>query len=71
MATAMTAGATVSGTRAFIAAKHFSWVTPRRLKAITIGLMVAALSISGLFMSGTDRKQPLKSGESTHAAEFR
>jgi hypothetical protein len=28
MATAMTAGTGVSGTRAYIARKHFAWVTP-------------------------------------------
>ena len=46
MATAMTAGAGVSGTRAYIAAKHFSWVTPRRMRAITATLLAAGLVAS-------------------------
>jgi hypothetical protein len=71
MATAMTAGATVTGTRAFIAAKHFSWVTPRRLKAITIALIVAGLVVSSLFVSGTSQKQPAKASHATHATHFR
>jgi hypothetical protein len=53
MATAMTAGAGVSGTRAYIAHKHFAWVTPRRLRAITISLTSAGLLASATLVSGS------------------
>jgi hypothetical protein len=53
MATAMTASAGVSGTRAYIAHKHFSWVTPRRMRAITISLMCAGLLASATLVSGS------------------
>jgi hypothetical protein len=53
MATAMTAGAGVSGTRAFIAAKHLSWMTPRRLRAITATLLCAGLLASATLVSGS------------------
>lgn len=53
MATAMTAGAGVSGTRAYIAAKHFSWVTPRRLRAITAALLAGGLLASATLVSGS------------------
>ncbi|MCW2991990.1 MAG: hypothetical protein JWM73_2584 [Solirubrobacterales bacterium] len=53
MAAAMTAGATASGTRSYIAARHFSWVTPARLKRITVGLIAAALVTSSLVFSGS------------------
>jgi hypothetical protein len=53
MAAAMGATATASGTRAYIAARHFSWLTPRRLKAITVALMFAALLASSLLVSGS------------------
>ena len=53
MATAMTAGAGVSGTRAYIAAKHFSWMTPRRLRAITATLLAAGLLASTTLVSGS------------------
>jgi hypothetical protein len=53
MATAMTAGASVSGTRAYIAHKHFSWVTPRRMRAITISLTCAGLLASATLVSGS------------------
>jgi hypothetical protein len=52
VATAMTAGAGVSGMRAYIAQKHFSWITPRRLRAITISLIVAGLVASAALVSG-------------------
>jgi hypothetical protein len=71
MATAMTAGATASGTRAFIAAKHFSWVTPRRLRAITVTLIVAALAASSLFVGGSDQKQPVSPSKTAQPAELR
>jgi hypothetical protein len=53
MASAMTFGATASGTRSFIASRHFSWVTPRRLRAITVALVVGALIASALFVGGS------------------
>ena len=65
MATAMAAGATATGTRSFIAAKHFSWMTPKRLHRITVALIVAALAVSGVFVSGSSSKQP--AGAAHHA----
>jgi hypothetical protein len=53
MAAAMGATATASGTRAYIAARHFSWLTPRRLKAVTVALMSATLLASSLLVSGS------------------
>jgi hypothetical protein len=53
MATAMTAGAGISGTRAFIAAKHLSWMTPRRMRAITATLVSAGLLASATLVSGS------------------
>ena len=53
MATAMTAGAGVSGTRAYIAAKHFSWVTPRRMRAITATSSPPASCASSTLVSGS------------------
>ena len=53
MASAMTFGATASGTRSFIAARHFAWVKPRRLRAITFALVAGALVASALFVGGS------------------
>ncbi|MCW2990415.1 MAG: hypothetical protein JWM73_1009 [Solirubrobacterales bacterium] len=53
MAAAMTAGATATGTRSYIAAKQFAWVTPTRLKRITLALIAVALLSSSLIISGS------------------
>jgi hypothetical protein len=49
----MTAGAGVSGTRAYIAARHFAWATPRRMRAITIMLLAIGLLASSVLVSGS------------------
>jgi hypothetical protein len=56
MAGAMSAGAAASGTRAFVAARHFSWMTPRRLRALTVALLAAALLASAGVVTGSTTK---------------
>jgi hypothetical protein len=53
MATAMTAVGAASGTRAYLGSRHFSWLTPRRLRAITIMLAVAAVIASATLVGGS------------------
>ena len=53
MAAAMSAGATASGTRAFIANRHFSWLTPRRMRLLTLALLGAAMLASATLVSGS------------------
>lgn len=53
MAAAMGASATATGTRSYIASRHFSWLTPRRLRAATVSLLAAALLASSLLVSGS------------------
>ena len=53
MATAMTAVGAASGTRAFLGGLRFSWLTPRRLRAITFVLAVGAVLASATLVSGT------------------
>jgi len=48
---AATAGA--SGVRAWLQARHLTWLTPRRMRAVTIGLLVAAFAISSVALSGS------------------
>jgi hypothetical protein len=57
MASAMSAGAAATGTRAFVAARHFSWMTPRRLKALTVGLLIAGLLGSATLVTGSSSTQ--------------
>jgi hypothetical protein len=53
MMSAMGFGAAATGTRSFIAARHFSWLTPGRLRAITVSLLAGALIASALIVSGS------------------
>jgi hypothetical protein len=50
---AMTAGATASTTRGWLATRQWAWLTPERLRRITVGLVVAALVASATILSGS------------------
>jgi hypothetical protein len=49
---AVTAVAGASGIRAWIGAKAFSWLTPPRMRAVTVSLGVAALIGASIGVSG-------------------
>jgi hypothetical protein len=53
MATAMTTGAAVSGTRAWLGTRSFKWLTPTRLRRVTLSLFAAGLIASALLVSGS------------------
>jgi hypothetical protein len=54
MAGGMTAVGAASGIRSYLGRLHAAWLTPRRLRRITIGLAVAALVASSLIVSGSN-----------------
>jgi hypothetical protein len=51
MATAMTAGAAVTGVRAWIAAHAPSWMTPKRLKVTTAAILAVGVLAAGSHMT--------------------
>jgi hypothetical protein len=53
MATAMTAVGAASGTRAVLGNVRSRWLTPRRLRAITVGLAILAVLASATLVSGS------------------
>jgi len=53
MAGAMTATAGAAGIRAWLATRTFRWLTPKRLKAITVALVATALLASTVLVSGS------------------
>src|SRR5258705_20742 len=57
-ACAMAAAAGVSGTRAWLNMHGFSWLTPKRLRALTVRLGIAALSVSSVGLSGSTPAPP-------------
>lgn len=50
---AMAAAAGATGVRSWLAAHHLTWLTPKRLRVATIGLMVAGLLASSVTLSGS------------------
>ena len=52
MAAAAAAAGGASGLRAWLAAHGFAWMTPTRLKRITVALVVVAILVSAT-LSGT------------------
>jgi hypothetical protein len=50
---AMTAGAAASGTRSWLATRRWAWLTPERMRAVTVALLVAALVVSATVLSGS------------------
>jgi hypothetical protein len=69
MASAMTAVGAASGTRAYLGSRHFSWLTPRRLRKITIALVVAALAASATLVSGSSATPKDAGQPAAHAAQ--
>ena len=62
MATAITSGAAITGARSWLASRGFTWLTPRRLKRVTIGLIAAALLASSLVVTGSSPSTTAQAG---------
>ena len=59
---AITAATAASGFRSWLASHHFGWLTPRRLRALTIAAMCAATLVSTVGFSGSSHPTPAASG---------
>ena len=53
MTTAMAAVGTASGVRAFVASRHFSWLTPRHMRRLTFALAAGAVIASATLVGGS------------------
>jgi hypothetical protein len=53
VACAMTAAAGATGARTWLQNSHATWLTPRRMRVATIGVMSAALAVSTVGLSGS------------------
>ena len=49
---AMSAAAGATGLRTWLQTHHFSWLTPKRMRALTLAAMAAALLVSTVGLSG-------------------
>jgi hypothetical protein len=53
VACAMTAAAGATGARTWLQNSHATWLTPRRMRAATIGVMTVAFGVSTVGLSGS------------------
>jgi hypothetical protein len=53
MVTAMTAVGAASGTRAYLGSRRYAWLTPERLRVVTIVLAIGAVLASAMLVSGS------------------
>jgi hypothetical protein len=58
MLNAMAATAGATGARSWLGAKRFSWLTPKRLRMVTVALIAAALLASATLVSGSSADRP-------------
>jgi hypothetical protein len=51
----MAAAAGASGVRSWLQAHHLTWLTPRRMRAATVGLFAAATLVSSVGLNGSTK----------------
>jgi hypothetical protein len=64
----MCAASAATGFRTWLQTHHFGWLTPRRMRALTIGAMCAAGLVSTVGFSGSTTAPP-QSAQSAPAAQ--
>jgi hypothetical protein len=63
----MTAVSAATGLRTWLQSYHFGWLTPRRLRALTLGAMSAAAIVATVGFSGST-PAPITVHAGTHLA---
>jgi len=53
MMSAMAAGAGATGARSWLGTRRYQWLTPRRMRAITIALLGSALVAASVLLGGS------------------
>ncbi|MEA2293498.1 MAG: hypothetical protein QOE86_1137 [Solirubrobacteraceae bacterium] len=64
---AMAAAAGATGVRSWLQAHHMTWLTPARLHRITIVLIVLAIAVSTLGVSGSSKTPHPGRSSASHA----
>jgi len=65
----MAAASAATGFRTWMQSHHFGWLTPRRMRSLTIAAMCAAALVSTVGVSGSSAPAP--AAAATHAASAR
>jgi hypothetical protein len=64
----MAAASAATGFRTWLQTHHFGWLTPRRMRALTIGAMCAAGLVSTIGMSGSSAPVTRSATPTAHLA---
>jgi hypothetical protein len=64
----MAAASTATGLRTWLQTHHFGWLTPRRMRALTIAVMSGAAIFSTIGFSGSTPPTQASSHRPAHAA---
>ncbi|MCW3069437.1 MAG: hypothetical protein JWL67_2062 [Solirubrobacterales bacterium] len=64
---AISAAAGATGFRTWLQNHHVSWLTPRRMRALTLGAMCAAALVSTVGISGSTPPAPHAPAAAHHA----
>jgi hypothetical protein len=67
----MAAASAATGFRTWLQAHHFGWLTPRRMRSLTIGAMCAAGLVSTIGFSGSTSGTAQASTAAHHATTHR
>jgi hypothetical protein len=67
MACAMAAATGATGARTWLQNSHATWLTPRRMKVATVGVMSAALAVSTVGLSGSTPSRHAPAGQAAAA----
>lgn len=62
----MAAASAATGFRTWLQSHHFSWLTPRRMRSLTIGAMCAAGLVSTIGFSGATPAPVARHAAPTH-----
>jgi hypothetical protein len=65
---AMTAASAATGFRTWMQSHHFTWLTPRRMRSLTIAAMCAAGLVSTIGFSGSGATPAHASAHPSHIA---
>ncbi len=66
----MAAASAASGFRTWLQTHHFDWLTPRRLKAMTVTAMCAAALVSSIGLGGS-AAPPAHAQQAAHSVNAR
>jgi hypothetical protein len=63
----MAAAAGTTGVRSWLQAHHLAWLTPRRIRVVTVALFVVAFGMSSIGLTSSTAARPMAPSGVVHA----